>query len=486
MTLFPDLVFEQRLLELPPSFYRQVRPQALPSAHPVAINAALCAELGVDADSLRQTESIAILSGNACSGSVTPLAALYSGHQFGVYVPQLGDGRALLLGEAPAADGQRLEWQLKGAGLTPFSRMGDGRAVLRSTIREYLCCEAMHGLGIPTTRALAIMGSPATVYREQAETAAVLTRLAESFIRFGNFEVFYHRGQHEEIRLLADFLIRHHFPQCLKEEQPYAALFAEIVQRTALLMAQWQAVGFCHGVMNTDNMSILGLTLDYGPFGFLDGFNAAHICNHSDHAGRYAYNQQPQVALWNLHCLASAFLPLVSEDDLLARLANYRNVYEDKWLALMRAKLGLQQEQAEDAGLIEALLLALHAHQTDYTLFFRQLAGFQSGSENTALRDLFVDRSLFDAWAARYAERLQAENMPVPLRKTAMLAVNPKYILRNYLAENAIRAAQQGDFSLILALQDCLSHPFDEQPHYQQYAAEPPAWAQEISVSCSS
>jgi uncharacterized protein YdiU (UPF0061 family) len=199
----------------------------------------------------------------------------------------------------------------------------------------------MHGLGIPTTRALAMTGSPDPVYREQPETAAVLTRLAESFIRFGHFEVFYHRGQHEEIRVLADFLIRHHFPECAQQQQPYAALFSDIVGRTAHLIAQWQAVGFCHGVMNTDNMSILGLTLDYGPFGFMDGFNAAHVCNHSDHAGRYAYNQQPQVGLWNLHCLASAFLPLVSEELLLEALSSYREQYAQHWLDLMRNKLGL-------------------------------------------------------------------------------------------------------------------------------------------------
>ena len=486
MTPLAELAFSQRYLTLPPVFYRRVQPEPLTAPQVIAINAPLCRELGLDADSLLQPAAQTLLAGGQLPASITPLAALYAGHQFGVYVPQLGDGRALLLGDTLLADGRRWEWQLKGAGLTPFSRMGDGRAVLRSTVREYLCCEAMQGLGIPTTRALAIMGSPDPVYREQTETAAVLTRLAESFIRFGSFEVFYHRGQHDEIRRLADFVIRHHYPHCAATLQPYLTLFAEIVDRTARLMAQWQAVGFCHGVMNTDNMSVLGLTLDYGPFGFLDGFDAGHICNHSDHAGRYAYNQQPQVALWNLHCLASAFLPLLSEEALLEQLASYRDRYLQYWLALMRGKLGLADALDGDEELIEALLLALHAHHTDYTVFFRQLAEFVPGQSNTMLRDLFVDRSLFDAWAVRYAERLQAESRPSPLRKAAMLAVNPKYILRNYLAENAIRAAQQGDFSVILALQDCLNHPFDEQPHYQHFAAQPPDWAQAISVSCSS
>ncbi|PXX49132.1 protein adenylyltransferase SelO [Aquitalea magnusonii] len=486
MSPFSSLTFGQRLLELPPVFYRHIQPQPLSEPYLVAGNARLCETLGIPSSALAQPAALALLSGKQFVPGLPALAALYAGHQFGVYVPQLGDGRALSLGDTVDGEGRRWEWQLKGAGLTPFSRMGDGRAVLRSTIREYLCSEAMHALGIPTTRALAMTGSADPVYRERPETAAVLTRLAESFIRFGSFEVFYHRGQHDEIRLLADFVIRHHFPHCAQAEQPYAALFAEIVARTAQLLAHWQAVGFCHGVMNTDNMSILGLTLDYGPFGFMDGFNAAHVCNHSDHAGRYAYNQQPQVGLWNLHCLASAFLPLVSEEGLLEMLSSYREQYSQYWLILMRNKLGLVVEQEGDEALIEALLLALHAHHTDYTLFFRRLADFDSTTDNRALRDLFVDRSLFDDWAASYAVRLQRETRPAAARKLAMLAVNPKYILRNYLAEQAIQAAQQGDFSQIASLHDCLSHPFDEQPQYQAYAAEPPAWAQEISVSCSS
>ena len=486
MQVLSSLTFGQRFLQLPPVFYRAVRPHPLSQPHLVAANAPLCALLGIQSEALNTPAALALLSGNQFPDDMQAIAAVYAGHQFGVFVPQLGDGRALLLGDTTDIHGQRWEWQLKGAGLTPFSRMGDGRAVLRSTVREYLCSEAMHGLGIPTTRALAMVGSPDLVYREQPETAAVLTRLAESFIRFGSFEVFYHRGQHEEIRILADFLIRHHFLGCAEQTQPYAALFSEIVGRTARLMAQWQAVGFCHGVMNTDNMSVLGLTLDYGPFGFLDGFNAAHVCNHSDHAGRYAYNQQPQVALWNLHCLASAFLPLVDEETLLAALSAYREHYAQCWLSLMRSKLGLATEHDDDEALIEALLLAMHAHRTDYTVLFRRLADYVPGTENAPLRDLFLDRSLFDDWSARYAARLLLETRSAVERKLAMLAVNPKYILRNYLAEQAIQAAQQGDFSLIASLHDCLRHPFDEQPQYQTFAAEPPAWAQEISVSCSS
>ncbi|MDF0606422.1 YdiU family protein [Neisseriaceae bacterium TC5R-5] len=488
MKPFLSLSFGQRYQTLPPACYQRVSPTPLSEPYPVVINEALCAQLGLEPASLLQPAAVAVLAGCRLTEGMQPLAALYSGHQFGVYVPQLGDGRALLLGDTQAEDGTVWEWQLKGAGPTPFSRSGDGRAVLRSSIREYLCSEAMHGLGIPTTRALAIMGSDEAIYRETVETAAVVTRLAESFIRFGSFEVFYHRGQHDLLRELADYVIRQHYPLCAESAQPYQALFTEICRRTALLMADWQAVGFCHGVMNTDNMSILGLTLDYGPFGFLDGFDAGHICNHSDHRGRYAYQQQAQIALWNLHCLASAFLPLVAEDVLLAALQEYRHHFEQAYLQRMRAKLGLQQAEAEDGELISALLLLLHAQHTDFTLFFRRLADFPlvaGGVE--AVRDLVIDRDLFDQWALHYRQRLQLENSVDGERRIRMQQVNPKYILRNHLAETAIRqAVEHSDYSEINRLQRCLQQPFAEQPEFEAYAGLPPDWASSLSVSCSS
>ncbi|MTD32472.1 protein adenylyltransferase SelO [Paludibacterium denitrificans] len=486
MTPLFSVPFGQRFQTLPPAFYRPVAPTPLADPYLVAINASLSAELGIDPDSLRQPSAVAALSGSAVPPMFRPVAALYAGHQFGGYSSQLGDGRALLLGDSVALDGRVMEWQLKGAGLTPFSRMGDGRAVLRSSIREYLCSEAMHGLGIPTTRALAIMGANEPVYRETVETAAVVTRLAESFVRFGNFEVFYHRGQHDAVRQLADYVIRHHYPECAEADNPYAAMFAQVVERTASLMADWQSVGFCHGVMNTDNMSILGLTLDYGPFGFIDGFDLAHVCNHSDYAGRYAYNQQPQVAFWNLHCLASSLLPLVSEERLLEVLNGYAARYETAYLTRLRAKLGLAESQPGDAGLIEDLLRIMHAQRVDFTLLFRRLAGFdQAGQE--PVRDLFVEREAFDDWAERYRARLLLESRPAAERAAAMKRVNPKYVLRNHLAELAIRCAQDdGDFSEIERLRQCLERPFDEQPHFEAYAALPPDWAGDICVSCSS
>lgn len=481
---FPPL--GRRFQSLPPPFYRTVHPTPLPAPYWVARNHELACALGLTLDA-NDADCLALLAGNREPEAGAPLAALYAGHQFGVWVPQLGDGRALLLGDLPYAGGGRMELQLKGAGQTPFSRMGDGRAVLRSSIREYLCSEAMHGLGIPTTRALCLVGSDETVWREQAETAAVLTRVAPSFIRFGSFEAFYHRGQHEAVRQLADFVLQHHFPDCLPAEHPYAALFAEVCRRTAATVAAWQSVGFCHGVMNSDNMSILGLTLDYGPFGFLDAFDAGHVCNHSDHGGRYAYNQQPRVAHWNLHCLASALLPLVDEAELLVELEAFPEVFGAAWLARWRARLGLVEARADDEGLIQALLLLLQAQAVDLTIFFRLLSrlGRQDGPD--ALSALFAEPEDWFAWRARYLARLDAEGSVDMRRQTAMLAVNPKYILRNHLAETAIAHARDAhDFSEVERLQRCLMHPFDEQPEFEAYAAPPPAWAREISLSCSS
>ncbi|RXZ42479.1 protein adenylyltransferase SelO [Crenobacter cavernae] len=483
----PFASLPQRYATLPPRFYRAVEPTALPDPYLVHLNESLALELGLDAARLAEPDGVALLTGSA-KVEPTPLATVYSGHQFGVWAGQLGDGRALMFGEWRDLKGRDWEIQIKGAGLTPFSRMGDGRAVLRSSIREYLCSEAMAGLNIPTTRALAVTGSNSPVYRETVETAAVVTRVSESFLRFGHFEHCYHRGDEDGVRELADFTIRHHYPELQGSANPYAALIDAVIARTASLMADWQAVGFCHGVMNTDNMSILGLTIDYGPYGFLDAFDAAHICNHSDHAGRYAYGQQPQVAQWNLNCLASAFLPLVTEAELVALLRGYQRRFETAYLAKIRAKLGFAEAREGDVDLAEKLLLLMHANRVDYTIFWRRLSGFDAldGALNESLRDLFLDREGFDAWAVMYRERLSAEVRPAAERKTAMDRVNPKYVLRNHLAETAIRKAREGDFSEVDRLLSCLARPFDDAPEFDDYAAFPPDWAGELSVSCSS
>jgi uncharacterized protein YdiU (UPF0061 family) len=440
------------------------------------------------ADWIEGDEALALLSGNALPAGGT-LATVYSGHQFGVWAGQLGDGRALLLGEVDTPAGP-LELQIKGAGLTPYSRMGDGRAVLRSSIREFLCSEAMHALGIPTTRALAIVGSPLPVRREEIETAAVVTRVAPSFLRFGHFEHFTHTAQDEAaLRRLADATIERYFPELRQHAEPYAALLEEATRRTARLLAQWQAVGFCHGVMNTDNMSVLGLTIDYGPFGFLDAFDPGHVCNHSDHEGRYAYARQPNVAFWNLHAFAHALLPLLGDTErALAALEPYKSEFPAALLAAMRAKLGLRSERDDDHALVDELLRRMATDRTDFTITFRRLATFSTaaGAPNDAVRDLFIDRAAFDAWAARYAERLRAEGSIDAERSARMNRVNPKFVLRNHLAETAIRRAREGDFGEVRRLLAVLECPFDEQPEHEADAGFPPDWAGGLEVSCSS
>ena len=475
--------------QLGKAFQTVLPAQAVPQAHWVARCDALAAALGL-ADWMRSDDALQLLAGNRELTDGWPRATVYSGHQFGVWAGQLGDGRALLLGEIDSPLGPQ-EIQIKGSGRTPYSRMGDGRAVLRSSIREFLGSEAMHALGIPTTRALAIVGSPLPVQRETTETAAVVTRVAPSFLRFGHFEHFAHTAEDRAtLQQLADAVIERFYPAASAAAQPVAALLEAVARRTASLLAQWQAVGFCHGVMNTDNMSMLGLTIDYGPFGFLDAFDPGHVCNHSDSSGRYAYARQPAIAFWNLHALAQALLPLVDGDAqrLLAALEPYKTVYGEEMLARLRAKLGLATERPEDADLADDLLRLMAADRCDYTITWRALARFDSadGAANEALRDHFVDRTAFDAWAVRYAQRLRAEGSVDAERALRMNQVNPKFVLRNHLAELAIRDAQRGDFGEIDRLLKVLASPFDEQPEHAAYAAYPPGWASEIEVSCSS
>ena len=420
-----------------------------------------------------------------------PISTAYSGHQFGVWAGQLGDGRAILLGDI---NGQEL--QLKGAGKTRFSRMGDGRAVLRSSIREFLCSEAMHALGIPTTRALSIVGSDLPVRRETMETAAICARLAPSFIRIGHFEHFASLQNTPRLKELADLLITEHYPECEQSKLPYLELFKRICERNACLVAQWQSVGFCHGVLNSDNISALGLTIDYGPFGFLDHFQIDHICNHSDHAGRYAYHRQPQIMHWNMACLASAFIPLITlscpqeeaENHLRVALGEFPVIYAKSWQSLFRQKLGLSNERDEDVELIESLLQQMHESRVDYTSFFRKLSDVQMHPEagKLSMRDDFVDRDAIDQWLNNYLDRLKLDSLGGLERKRLMDSVNPKYVLRNHLAQAAIDKANTKDFSEVATLLKILEKPFDEQPQYEDYSKPPPADLSRIEVSCSS
>ena len=454
--------------------------------------------IGLPASALQSDAWQQIFAGNQVPTGAQPVSTVYSGHQFGVWAGQLGDGRAALLGELtpPVGIGSTAqEIQLKGAGQTPYSRMGDGRAVLRSSIREFLCSEAMHALGVPTTRALCVMGSDHPVYREQPETAAVVARLAPSFIRFGHFEHFSHHDLHPQLRQLADYVIDRFYPQCRTETRlagnAYANFLQAVTERTAKMVAQWQAVGFCHGVMNTDNMSILGLTIDYGPFQFLDAFDPGHICNHSDNQGRYAFYKQPNVAYWNLYCLGQALLPLIGDQQLtIAALETYKVSYPRAQDACMAAKLGFTDVQNGQRELADDILRLVAVDRVDYSIFWRRLSHWvrardeNPDGQDDSVRDLFVDREGIDAWLLRYSERLT----PIlrGLAADLMLRTNPKYVLRNHLGESAIQAAKTKDFSVVAQLSKALEHPFDEQPELESFADFPPEWASSISISCSS
>jgi uncharacterized protein YdiU (UPF0061 family) len=470
---------------LGPAFYTKLQPTPLPAPYWVSASADAAQLLGLPADWQQAPETLQYFSGNAVPPGTAPLASVYSGHQFGVWAGQLGDGRAILLGETTGGQ----EIQLKGAGRTPYSRMGDGRAVLRSSIREFLCSEAMHALGIPTTRALCITGSPAPVQRESVETASVVTRLAPSFVRFGHFEHFSARNRLEELRQLADYVIDRYYPECRLGEalagSAYARLLQAVSERTATMLAHWQAVGFCHGVMNTDNMSILGLTIDYGPFQFLDAFAPDHICNHSDQMGRYAFKRQPGIAHWNLFCLGQALLPLIGDEELtLAALESYKSVFPAQYLARMRAKLGLRTERAEDGTLVDALLQLLAAEGVDHTIFWRRLSHAVAGNDFAPVQDLLANTAGWAQWLLSYSELLKQDGQE--LSGHLMLKTNPKFVLRNHLGEQAIQAAQQGDFSVLQRLQAVLARPFDEHPGHDALADFPPDWASHIAISCSS
>ncbi len=474
---------------LGPAFYTRLQPTPLPDPYWVGTSDAVAQMLDLPADWLQSEEALQALTGNRALPGSAPLASVYSGHQFGQWAGQLGDGRAILLGELNGRDGEALELQLKGAGLTPYSRMGDGRAVLRSSIREFLCSEAMAGLGIPTTRALSVTGSDMPVRRETIETAAVVARVAPSFLRFGHFEHFSYRNEHEPLRQLADYTIDRHYPQCRTSSElggnPYAALLHAVSERTAQLLAQWQAVGFCHGVMNTDNMSMLGLTIDYGPFQFLDAFDPGHVCNHSDTQGRYAFNRQPNIAYWNLFCLGQALLPLIGEQELaLQALESYKTVFPQALQQRFAAKLGLAQVLGSDLALIESILQLLASGRVDYTIFWRRLSHWVAGDESQPVRDLFPDRAAFDHWLQGYALRLAQQDRHAA--GLTMLRTNPKFVLRNHLGEQAIRSAQARDFTELARLQRLLGTPYDEHPGHEHYAGFPPDWASGIAISCSS
>jgi uncharacterized protein YdiU (UPF0061 family) len=467
---------------------QNLQPTPIPDPYWVGFSESVAKELAIHTqDGLPKDPAwLQVLAGNQTQlgeHAFSPYATAYSGHQFGVWAGQLGDGRAIYLGDV---NGQEL--QLKGAGKTAYSRMGDGRAVLRSSIREFLCSEAMHALVVPTSRALAVVGSDMPVFRETRETAAVCARVAPSFLRIGHIEHYGQNHRHEELRLTLNYLIEHHYPDCANTPTPYLSLLEQIALRTARMVAQWQSLGFCHGVLNTDNTSLLGLTLDYGPFGFLDTFQIDHICNHSDQGGRYAYHRQAEVLHWNLYCLASAMLEALQEElqsalgldqeasieKIKDTLDHYNREYASHWQNLFRKKLGLSIQHQEDVALLEELLQGLHHNQLDYTLFFRNLSEGQD-----------VPKSL-ETWNKKYQERLSLEKHSKDQRLEQMCRINPKYVLRNHLAQNAIELAQKKDFSEVARLLKILENPFESQAVSDDYAMGPPPELAHVAISCSS
>ncbi|MGQ3889544.1 protein adenylyltransferase SelO [Legionella sp. CNM-1927-20] len=481
------LNFDNSFARLPNYFFTKLAPVPVKKPSLVHVNYNTAELLEIKKKDIEKKNFADYFAGNRLLAGSEPLATVYSGHQFGYYVPQLGDGRALLLGEVVNQKGERWDIQLKGSGQTPYSRMGDGRAVLRSTIREYLCSSAMHALNIPTTHALCIVETNEPVYREVPEPGAILTRVAKSHIRFGHFEYFYYTNQHQALKELANYVLARHYPDAPTNSEGYLHLFTEAVIKTARLIAHWQAVGFCHGVMNTDNMSILGLTIDYGPFGFLNIFNNNHICNSSDYTGRYAYGQQPTIAFWNLLAFAQALTPLITVNNLQDAVAKFDTEFQNNYNQLLHEKFGLEQIQNSDKQLIADLLHLLEHNQVDYTLFFRRLSTYDPELNNDILSYLFRDKDKFNDWLEHYKSRLTVENLSPAIRHQKMKQVNPKFILRNHLAQQAITEAYENkSYDEINRLYTILQKPFEEQPEYEWYSLPPPKDLAEIKVSCSS
>lgn len=466
-------------LALDPIFYHEVAPTPLKNPHLISFNSDAAVLLGLDPKHLNTNELESLLNGTLTLKGSHPYAMCYAGHQFGYYVQRLGDGRAINLG---TANGWNL--QLKGSGQTLYSRQGDGRAVLRSSIREYLMSEAMHSLGIPTSRALAIIGSDEKVAREKWERGAIVLRLSPSWIRFGSFEYFFHTHRHKELETLADFLLQESFPHLVGVEEAYLKMFGEIVQRTAELMAQWQSVGFNHGVMNTDNMSAIGITIDYGPFAFMDTFESRYICNHTDTGGRYSYDNQPRIGYWNLERLAHALSPLVTTEKLQLELEKYGDYFTTRLMELLRAKIGLEAIDENDSDLLRALFTVMENGRIDMTPFFRTLSRYDGNREK--LLSLTLAPNQLNEWLDRYNERLSLNTSSVEERHQQMLRTNPKYVLKNYILQVAIEKAERGEYTLVNDLLHIAQNPYDEHPEFERYAGVTPHQHTNLKLSCSS
>ena len=470
-----SLNFSNQFADLPEDFFHKQEWTPFDNPKLIHFNEELAELLGFSKN-LNPEDLMLYINGNKAFKNSTPLAMAYAGHQFGSWVPQLGDGRGILLGQIQTKQGL-MDLHIKGAGKTPYSRFGDGRAVLRSTIREYLCGEAMHHLGIPSSRSLIMIGSDEPVFRETTEFGAMMVRVAKTHIRFGHFEYFMHNKKSEFVPILLDHVIGNYFPELKNASDSYTDLFEKIVNVTARLIAKWQAFGFAHGVMNTDNMSILGETFDFGPFGFLDDYDPGFICNHSDHQGRYAFNNQPSIGLWNCHALAAALKDHIEIERTKEIINAYEKVFYEELTNIFRKKLGLSEIKPNDLKLVEELLTWMKKNKKDYTNTFREL----SKEDN----DLFEDQE-GKLWLEKYQERLKDEKNTPENRKQIMEQSNPKFILRNYLAQEAIQDAENSDFSKLYNLIEVLKKPYEENVNFEDYAKAPPEWSKKLEISCSS
>ena len=470
--------FDNSYARLPSHFYARQSPAAVAGPRLIRLNQALAVELGLEPHWLRSPEGVAVLAGNAVPEGAEPLAMVYAGHQFGGFVPQLGDGRAILLGEVLDPHGLRFDIQLKGSGRTPFSRGGDGRAWLGPVLREYIIGEAMHALGIPTTRALAAVATGEPVYRETELPGAVLTRVARSHVRIGTFEYFSARQDTQALRQLADYVIARHYPEAAAEDRPYQSLLDAVIARQAGLVAQWLGVGFIHGVMNTDNMSIAGETIDYGPCAFMDSYHPGTVYSSIDRGGRYAYGNQPRIAQWNLSRLAQCLLPLLAEDQdkaievAQAAIDAFPGRFEGVYLDRFRAKLGLREAHPDDADLIGTLLQAMAEQGADFTNSFRALCDAAEGSE-AGLRTELGDSRAAAEWLERWHTRLAQEALEPGARAAEMRRSNPAVIPRNHRVEAALGAAVGGDLGPLDDLLRVLASPWDELPEGPTYRSPP-------------
>jgi len=472
--------FDNSYARLPERFYVRQQPHPAPAPQMVRLNRRLAREMGLDASALDGPRGAAILSGAVTPPGAAPLAMAYAGHQFGGFSPQLGDGRAILLGEMIGPDGVRRDLHLKGAGRTPFSRGGDGKAALGPALREYIVSEAMAALGVPTSRSLAVAATGETVYRETPLPGAVLARVATSHVRVGTFQFFAARGDAAALGTLADYVIARHYPDAAQAQAPYLALLEGVVARTAALVAQWMAIGFIHGVMNTDNVSVAGETIDYGPCAFMDDYHPDTVFSSIDSTGRYAYANQPRVAHWNLAQCASALLPLLGEDEAAqvaaaqAAVDAYPGLFEAAWLAAFRAKLGLARAEEGDGALIGDLLARMAAARADFTLTFRGLCAAGADAPPRApVADPGPAEGWLDDWLGAWRARLARETRDEAARQAAMRAVNPAFIPRNHRVEAALSAAYQGDLAPLDALTAVLADPYADQPGREAHAAPP-------------